>query len=143
MDNIKIIRMQSGEDIIASMIEDKEEGIVTLNNPMTVLFKRQITGKSVMMMVPWLPVEIIQYNMATVYSQDVLTVFQPKESLVNYYNKAVIDLNECIIEESDHIEQSLNEDGDEEDVSEEEFSEYVDSIETIKEVLSNKKRILH
>jgi len=135
--------MQSGEDIIASMIEDKEEGIVTLNNPMTVLFKRQITGKSVMMMVPWLPVEIIQYNMATVYSQDVLTVFQPKESLVNYYNKAVIDLNECIIEESDHIEQSLNEDGDEEDVSEEEFSEYVDSIETIKEVLSNKKRILH
>lgn len=135
--------MQSGEDIIASMIEDKEEGIVTLNNPMTVLFKRQITGKSVMMMVPWLPVEIIQHNMATVYSQDVLTVFQPKESLVNYYQKAVVDLNECIVEESDHIEQSLNEDGDEEDVSEEEFSEYVDSIETIKEVLSNKKRILH
>jgi hypothetical protein len=143
MDNIKIIRMQSGEDIIASMIEDKEEGIVTLNNPMTVLFKRQITGKSVMMMVPWLPVEIIQNNIAAVYSTDVLTVFEPKESLVNYYNKAVIDLNECIIEESDHIEQSLNEDGDEEDVSEEEFSEYVDSIETIKEVLSNKKRILH
>jgi hypothetical protein len=55
----------------------------------------------------------------------------------------VIDLNECIIEESDHIEQSLNEEGDEEDVSEEEFSEYVDSIETIKEALSNKKRILH
>jgi hypothetical protein len=143
MDNIKIIRMQSGEDIIASMKEDKEEGIVTLNNPMTVLFKRQITGKSVMMMVPWLPVEIIQNNIAAVYSTDVLTVFEPKESLVNYYNKAVIDLNECIIEESDHIEQSLNEDGDEEDVSEEEFSEYVDSIETIKEVLSNKKRILH
>jgi hypothetical protein len=143
MDNIKIIRMQSGEDIIASMKEDKEEGIVTLNNPMTVLFKRQITGKSVMMMVPWLPVEIIQNNIAAVYSTDVLTVFEPKESLVNYYNKAVIDLNECIIEESDHIEQSLNEEGDEEDVSEEEFSEYVDSIETIKEVLSNKKRILH
>ena len=143
MDNIKIIRMQSGEDIIASMKEDKEEGIVTLNNPMTVLFKRQITGKSVMMMVPWLPVEIIQNNIAAVYYTDVLTVFEPKESLINYYNKAVIDLNECIIEESDHIEQSLNEDGDEEDVSEEEFSEYVDSIETIKEVLSNKKRILH
>ena len=143
MDNIKIIRMQSGEDIIASMKEDKEEGIVTLNNPMTVLFKRQITGKSVMMMVPWLPIEIIQNNIAAVYSTDVLTVFEPKESLINYYNKAVIDLNECIIEESDHIEQSLNEEGDEEDVSEEEFSEYVDSIETIKEVLSNKKRILH
>ena len=143
MDNIKIIRMQSGEDIIASMIEDKEEGIVTLNNPMTVLFKRQITGKSVMMMVPWLPVEIIQHNMATVYSQDVLTVFQPKESLVNYYQKAVVDLNECIVEESDHIEQSLNEDESEDDISEEEFSEYADSIETIKEVINNKKRILH
>lgn len=135
--------MQSGEDIIASMIEDKEEGIVTLNNPMTVLFKRQITGKSVMMMVPWLPVEIIQHNMATVYSQDVLTVFQPKESLVNYYQKAVVDLNECIVEESDHIEQSLNEDESEDDISEEEFSEYADSIETIKEVINNKKRILH
>ena len=135
--------MQSGEDIIASMIEDKEEGIVSLNNPMTVLFKRQITGKSVMMMVPWLPVEIIQHNMATVYSQDVLTVFQPKESLVNYYQKAVVDLNECIVEESDHIEQSLNEDESEDDISEEEFSEYADSIETIKEVINNKKRILH
>jgi hypothetical protein len=143
MDNIKIIRMQSGEDIIASMIEDKEEGTVILNNPMTVLFKRQITGKSVMMMIPWLPVEIVQHNIASVYSTDVLTVFEPKESLINYYNKAVIDLNECVIEESEHIENCLNADDEEEDVSEEEFSEYVESIETIKEVLSNKKRILH
>ena len=98
---------------------------------------------AVVMMVPWLPVEIIQHNMATVYSQDVLTVFQPKESLVNYYQKAVVDLNECIVEESDHIEQSLKEDESEDDISEEEFSEYADSIETIKEVINNKKRILH
>ena len=35
MDNIKIIRLQSGEDIIASYKESDGEGTVLLGNPMT------------------------------------------------------------------------------------------------------------
>ena len=40
MDNIKIIRLQSGEDIIASYKESDGEGTVLLGNPMTLMFKR-------------------------------------------------------------------------------------------------------
>ena len=61
MDNVKIIRLQSGEDIIANYKEDDESGIVLVNRPMILFFKRLPTGKSVMMMGPWLPAECARY----------------------------------------------------------------------------------
>ena len=57
--NIKIVRLQSGEDIVADFIEDDENDVVMLNNPMHIIFKRIPTGQTVMMMMPWLPIEQI------------------------------------------------------------------------------------
>ncbi len=37
---IKIVRLQSGEDIMADMIEDEENDTVLLDNPMHIIFKR-------------------------------------------------------------------------------------------------------
>ena len=51
--NIKIIRLQSGEDVMADCIEDTEQGTVLLENPMHIIFKRVSTGQTVMMMMPW------------------------------------------------------------------------------------------
>ena len=38
--NIKIVRLQSGEDVIADCIEDNENNLVFLDNPMLLVFKR-------------------------------------------------------------------------------------------------------
>lgn len=85
---VKIIRLQNGEDLISDCIIDDDEEWIQLNDPMTLIVKRSIKG-TVMMMVPWLPFEMVSVNMATISSHDVLTFAEPKEDLVEYYNTMV------------------------------------------------------
>ena len=88
---IKIVRLQSGEDIIADCTAIEDSDTVLLNRPMHIVFKRVSTGKSVMMMMPWLPIELIKENSAIIYEADILTVIDPKDDLVEYYSNAVCD----------------------------------------------------
>lgn len=100
--SIKVIRLQSGEDIIADIISDGDYTI--LNNPMVVMVRRSPTG-SVMMMSPWLPVEVISDNIASINNSEIVTTINPRDSLVEYYLTRVGETNEDI-EKSDF---SLNE----------------------------------
>jgi hypothetical protein len=75
---------------------------------MLLFFKRLPTGKSVMMMGPWLPVELIQSNSACLYVQDILTVISPRQSLVKYYNDAANEAEILLGEQGDEIEESLS-----------------------------------
>jgi hypothetical protein len=118
MDNIKIVRLQSGEDIIANYLEKEEEGTVLLSKPMTLLFKRLPTGKAVMLMSPWLPLELVESDSAWLYSQDILSVFQPKESLIDYYNNTVKEVEEEMIMSESDIEDSLRENSSIENIEE-------------------------
>ena len=86
--NIKIIRLQSGEDIISDCVMSENDYLVQLNHPMTLLFKRGAKG-TVMMMVPWLPLEVICDNIATITQDDILTFVEPKEDLIEYYGNMV------------------------------------------------------
>ena len=85
---IKIIRLQSGEDIIAGLTHDDKSEMMMLDNPMHLIFKRTSQG-TVMMMLPWLPIELIKDNMATIYSSDILTMIDPKDALVEYYGNMI------------------------------------------------------
>lgn len=91
--NIRIVRLQSGEDIIADCIPSLDEDTVELKRPMHIIFKRIQTGRSIMMMMPWLPVELIKENTAHIYGADILTYIEPKDDLIEYYNNAVNDEN--------------------------------------------------
>jgi len=86
--NIKIIRLQNGEDLISDCVMSEDDYLVQLNNPMTLLFKRSAKG-TVMMMVPWLPLEVICDNIATITQDDILTFAEPKEDLIEYYGNMV------------------------------------------------------
>ena len=79
MHNVKLIRMQSGEDIMASMFEQEDSEQIQLNDPMRLVFRRMPTGQTVMMMMPWLPIEVIKENIATIFTSDILTTIEPKE----------------------------------------------------------------
>ena len=120
---VKIVRLQSGEDIIASIIEDDESEMVMLNNPMHLIFKRTSQG-TVMMMLPWLPIELIKDNMATIYSSDILTMVDPKDALVEYYGN-MINTEQLKKMSDDTLVNNLkeamndNEDDDELDIEEE------------------------
>ena len=130
--NIKIVRLQSGEDIMADCIEDTEQGTVLLENPMHIIFKRIPTGQTVMMMMPWLPIELIKENSAIIYDSDILTVIDPKEDLINYYGQIVITAQE-------KMENSENIFGEDDDDDEEELQKEIDP-EALFELLKEKKK---
>ena len=104
MHNVKLIRMQSGEDIMASMFEDDNSDQIQLNDPMRIVFRRLPTGQTVMMMMPWLPVELIKENSAMIYYSDIVTVVEPKESMIRYCDKLV----ERTIEEMADSDKMIN-----------------------------------
>jgi hypothetical protein len=125
--------MQSGEDIMASMLEEENSDQIQVNDPMRIVFRRLPTGQTVMMMMPWLPVELIKENSAMIYYSDIITVVEPKESMVRYYDKLV---ERTVIEMADSdkmIEGLLEEqDQEEEDVQHQMIEEVIQSINEAK-----------
>lgn len=139
MHNVKIIRMQTGEDIMASMVGEEQEETVLLEDPMRLIFRRMPTGQTVMMMMPWLPVELIKDNNALIYNSDIVTIIDPKESMIEYYENLVIKTMLEMEKSEDMIAGLLKEQAGEEDESEEEYS-MEDLIQFVEEV---KNRTLH
>lgn len=134
MHNVKLIRMQSGEDIMASMFEDDNSEQIQLNDPMRIVFRRLPTGQTVMMMMPWLPVELIKENSAMIYYSDIVTVVEPKESMIRYYDKLVERTIEEMADSDKMINNLLEEqEGEEEqDIEQQIMDEVLQSIHEAK-----------
>jgi len=126
--NIKIVRLVTGEDVLADFIEDSSDGTALLSNPMRLVFKRLPTGQNAMHMSPWLPIELIQENIAQIHCADILTIVNPKEELVDHYNTVVDSEQNRLILQDEQIRYALNR------LREEEIEEY---DEMVTEVLKN------
>jgi len=135
-DNIKIIRMQSGEDIVASYTHDIETNQATLKGPMRLVFRRLETGKTMMLMMPWLPVEVMMENVATVSQKDILTIVQPKAEFIEYYDNTITEIE--LYSESANMEDLL-EDEEYEEPGDDYYTD--DEIDQIMEV--KKKEPIH
>ena len=138
---VKIVRLQSGEDIIASIIEDDESEMVMLNNPMHLIFKRTSQG-TVMMMLPWLPIELIKDNMATIYSSDILTMIDPKDALVEYYGN-MINTEQLKNMRDDtlvnNLKEAMNDNEDDDELSIEEENEETLTKQEAMEIIHRKR----
>lgn len=137
MVNVKIIRMQTGEDIMASMKDEGDNETVVLDNPMRIVFRRMPTGQTVFMMMPWLPVELIKEDSALIYTSDIITVIEPKDSMVEYYGNVV---NRTMLENlnSDEMIDQLLKDQEEDVEQVEEITE-----ELTKQIQDIKNKMLH
>ena len=139
--SVKIVRLQSGEDIIANYIENEENEMVTLDNPMHLIFKRTTKG-TVMMLLPWLPIELIKVNSAMIYTSDILTVYEPKDDLILYYDNIVNEsqIKELMEEESLIDKLNMSEDYEDEDYDEEDDGEESPlTKEELNEIISRKR----
>ena len=137
MHKVKLIRMQTGEDIMASMFQQEDGEQIQINDPMRIVFRRLPTGQTVMLMMPWLPVELIKENTAMICPSDIVTMVEPKESMIRYYDKLVErTINEML--ESDKMIENLLEEQEKEDdeVFQEEMVEEL--VQTIQEVRNKK-----
>jgi len=135
---IKIIRMQTGEDIISFIYEDEETDTVILNNPMKVILRRIPTGQTIFMMLPWLPIEIVKEDSAIIYASDIITMIEPKDSLIEYYQNAINQNILTMLKAEEQLLQQLEEEDDEEG------EEYEITEEELQEIEKYKKgKLLH
>ena len=142
---VKIVRLQSGEDIIASIIEDDETEMVMLNNPMHLIFKRTSQG-TMMVMLPWLPIELIKDNIATIYSSDILTMVDPKDALVEYYGNLINTEQLKQMRDNtivDNLKEAFDDSDDEEDFEEEENEETLTKQEAMEMIHRKRSNRLH
>jgi hypothetical protein len=100
------------------------------------MFKRLPTGKAVMMMSPWLPLELVENTTARLFSQDVLTVFEPKAQLIEYYNSTVIEVEQDLYNNEDGLDEL-----DDDDITEEDEEAAMLELEEYQQ--DTKKRTLH
>ena len=136
MDNVRIIRLKDGEDIIA-LYHLNSNGIIEMYDPMTLFYKRMSAGKSMLLMSPWLPIELIQTNSACISMNEVLTIVEPRSALIEYYNNAVAEANEVVANFNDQIDNSLLDEFD----SGEELDLEDDTDELPQEPSTNKQTI--
>lgn len=144
---IKIVRLKSGEDVIATFTENKKEKKVTLESPMHIIFKRSPTLESnrpMMYMYPWVPVEMVEKDIAFIDSVNVLTTFEPKGEMIEYYENVIIDAKE-------RAKKLGNKKVFEEEIEYEDYDDvdsakpFLDEIEEIKKALKERrtKKLVH
>jgi len=136
-EGVRIVRLQSGEDIIAGYSGNTNTNVVVLDNPMHLIFKRTSQG-TVMMMLPWLPIELIKDNIATVLSGDILTIVEPKDDLKEYYHN-VINTTQMKMLKDNTLSQNLRDASDEEEYDDEEDPEGELTREDVAEIINRKK----
>ncbi len=140
----KILRLSTGEDIIGNCIFNDEEEYVLIDNPMKVMLQRVPEMKqTVMIMMPWLPLELIQDDFATINYTDIITTVNPKESFVEYYVNTVDKYQKILEKESDdNVEKYSLDDFEDLDDEEEEFDSMMDDL--LEEAQEAKKnQLLH
>lgn len=84
---IKIIRLTTGEDIIADCLIDTDSNIVLVNKPRLIMLES--TGKkeqTMLLMTNWLPIDIIAEDFAEIKLSNVVTIMQPKSMIIEYYS---------------------------------------------------------
>lgn len=142
---VKFIRLNTGEDIIGSCVFDDTESVLIVDRPMKVVVQRGVDyGKAMLLMMPWLPLEVIDDNAAILDYDSILTTISPKQSFVEFYYESITKY-EQIIEENKNDEFFFDDepylDGEEDDdESVEEFTD--EEIDQMNEVIKERKKNL-
>jgi len=78
---IKLIRMSSGEDVIATVLEEVEDAI-RISNALVVI----PTGNKQLGFAPWSPVMSSNVEYIEVFKQFIVYVSEPNENVIENYN---------------------------------------------------------
>ncbi len=116
MDNIKMVRLQNGEDIIGT-ISSNTSGVYNVSHPMVVEITSR-NGMPILGMTHWLPVQLVKTNEVTLTDKDILCMIEPSEDFIEYYNNTVKKISDLLkakkiikdqIEDPDTFEEDIEE----------------------------------
>lgn len=140
----KIVRLITGEDIIGTCMIDDEQEVFDIENPFKIIIDQNMkTGKTMMVMLPWLPFEIIEDNFVSINFGDVITTMTPKKMVTEYYNEMTLKFQamaDRLKEEEKASEIDASSDDDSEEYDDQD-SLIQDIVEELKNPSSNK--LLH
>lgn len=111
METIKVLRLKSGEDIIAYLEQvDKLNFIV--REPMVVLVKSDMkSGKQIIMMDHWLPAPLLKHNEAFLAENEIVTILEPTSEFSEYFENAVDAIHKAkTVREESSDEEEMNKD---------------------------------
>jgi hypothetical protein len=135
---VKIIRLVTGEDVVGKCSFDDKDEYVLMIDPMTVVIDRMNSqGKSILMMLPWLPSEILEENMSMIGYDNVLAILNPRESFVEYYTNHVEKFNDLDKVDTDGISELTEDDILDGESEEDEFLQHILTTD------QKKTRIIH
>jgi len=102
MNNIKIVRMQNGQDIIG-MVNEIMEGQYVIEQPMEfqMINRNRI---ATITLAHYLPIELVAKNEVVLNSKDIVFITNPTKAFAEYYENAIDRL------EKDSVDTSLLDD---------------------------------
>lgn len=94
MDNIKIVRLKNGEDIIGQLTANGLNSY-DIVEPMTIGLDYH--GREVgLMMRHWLPIQLIKKNEICLEKQDILCLIEPADDFCEYYTNTITKIQELL-----------------------------------------------
>lgn len=111
---VKILRLKNGEDVLCGY-EEVEKDKVMLYNPMAVMFQRTEAGSGMLFM-PWLPVELLNGNTVEIDKSEVLTIMEPRQSVVSYYHNQIDKILKKLSQDDDFFDDTLMRDPTDEEI---------------------------
>jgi hypothetical protein len=92
MQSIKLIRLNNNDDIVASVTGGELDGGYIVSDPMLIEFytKGRHTG---LVICNWLPSSLMKSNTIFIKNESILFVSEPSDAFIEYYNKALLELN--------------------------------------------------
>jgi len=109
MNNIKLVRLQNGSDII-SITEEIMEGHYLLTDPMVYDVTNRGSTSHIMLSF-FLPQQLVQKNEVVLNSKDILFITTPSEDFAEYYENSVDNLKKLEAESGfeEEVQTELNE----------------------------------
>ncbi len=83
--DIGIFRLVTGEDVISEW--EMKNGHFNFTHPLKLIFRRLATGEVGVLLIPWIPEEVIAPNIITcpILLRDILTIFEARQSMKDFY----------------------------------------------------------
>jgi hypothetical protein len=152
--SVVFIRMVTGEDLVSEVTEvaghDGREHYYILNNPMKVLYLTGgKTGYMSVSLMQWVFHRICEEQTFNIYPDDVLTIGNPTDKMIDYYWNCVDESYSRRDENAKKTNYGYQEEEQTEEVSEEEQitddNEALDMLRELMETINSKtgKRTIH
>ena len=119
MNELQILRLKNGEDIIGSVQQYSSNGNFEITEPMHVHV--EFRGKqSNLVMAHWLPVQLIKKNQTVIKQEEVIAQFEPNTEFAEYYVSTVQKIHDAL--KAKELADNMND---------EEFMEVMDALDEI------------